>query len=195
MSDKITPPWTRPRRALAGDDHAGWRLDRFLAAALPDFSRSRLQQLLEEGAVSLGARTIKDANHRVKPGENYVVDRAADRAGHAARPGYSAGCRLRRQGPDRHQQAGGPGGASRRRQSRRHPGQCPDRPLRQRSTWPSAARRGPASCTGWTRTHPAFWSRPRPSAPWPAWPSNSPITPSSAPITPWCGAARASPAA
>jgi 23S rRNA pseudouridine1911/1915/1917 synthase len=61
------------RTALAGDDHAGWRLDRFLAAALPDFSRSRLQQLLEAGAVSLGARTIKDANHRVKSGEAYVV--------------------------------------------------------------------------------------------------------------------------
>src|SRR6201992_2991216 len=61
------------RTALAGDDHAGWRLDRFLAAALPDFSRSRLQQLLEEGAVSLGARTIKDANHRVEPAENYQV--------------------------------------------------------------------------------------------------------------------------
>ena len=61
------------RTALAGDDHAGWRLDRFLASALPDFSRSRLQQLLEAGAVSLGARTIKDANHRVKPGETYQV--------------------------------------------------------------------------------------------------------------------------
>ena len=35
------------RTALAEDAHAGWRLDRFLAAALPDFSRSRLQQLLE----------------------------------------------------------------------------------------------------------------------------------------------------
>src|ERR1700744_4734458 len=66
------------RGALAGDDHAGWRLDRFLAASLPDFSRSRLQQLLEDGAVSLDAPdqqkvTIKDANHRVKPGENYRV--------------------------------------------------------------------------------------------------------------------------
>src|SRR5215469_7051096 len=66
------------RTALAGGDHAGWRLDRFLAAALPDFSRSRLQQLLEEGAVSLGdhdrqQRTIRDANHRVKPGEAYLV--------------------------------------------------------------------------------------------------------------------------
>src|SRR3984885_6181096 len=61
------------REAHAGDDHAGWRLDRFLAATLPDFSRSRLQQLLEVGAVSLGARTIKDANHRVKPGDSFTV--------------------------------------------------------------------------------------------------------------------------
>src|SRR5450432_71836 len=67
------------RTAQAGDDHAGWRLDRFLAAALSDFSRSRLKQLLDAGAVSLGAPnqhqvTIKDANHRVKPGEDYTVD-------------------------------------------------------------------------------------------------------------------------
>jgi len=61
------------RAAQAGDEHAGWRLDRFLAASLPDFSRSRLQQLLEVGAVSLGARTIKDANHRVKPGDGFTV--------------------------------------------------------------------------------------------------------------------------
>ena len=61
------------RIALAGDEHAGWRLDRFLAAALPDFSRSRLKQLLDEEAVSLGARTIKDANHRVKPGDAFTV--------------------------------------------------------------------------------------------------------------------------
>jgi 23S rRNA pseudouridine1911/1915/1917 synthase len=60
-------------KALAGDDHAGWRLDRFLAAALPDFSRSRLQQLLEAGAVSLGSKTIGDGNHRVKPGEEYQL--------------------------------------------------------------------------------------------------------------------------
>ena len=38
------------RIALAGEDHAGWRLDRFLAAMLPDFSRSRLKQLLDADA-------------------------------------------------------------------------------------------------------------------------------------------------
>jgi 23S rRNA pseudouridine1911/1915/1917 synthase len=61
------------REVVADDGHAGWRLDRFLAAILPDFSRSRLQQLLEVGAVFFGDQTIKDANHRVKPGERYVV--------------------------------------------------------------------------------------------------------------------------
>src|SRR3954467_6221859 len=61
------------RTALAGDAHAGWRLDRFLAAALPDFSRSRLQQLLEAGGGLLGPKTIGDGNHRVKPGEDYEV--------------------------------------------------------------------------------------------------------------------------
>ncbi|HET7086685.1 MAG TPA: RluA family pseudouridine synthase [Rhizomicrobium sp.] len=59
--------------ALAGEAHAGWRLDRFLAAALPDFSRARLQQLLAAEAVSIDRRTIKDPNHRVKPGESYSV--------------------------------------------------------------------------------------------------------------------------
>jgi 23S rRNA pseudouridine1911/1915/1917 synthase len=72
MSDTENSSGDR-RTALAGNDHAGWRLDRFLASALPDFSRSRLQQLLEIGAVWLGGRTIKDANHRVKPGETYQV--------------------------------------------------------------------------------------------------------------------------
>lgn len=61
------------RIVLVGSDHAGWRLDRFLAALLPKFSRSRLRQLLEAEAVSLGGRTIKDPNHRVKPGERYAL--------------------------------------------------------------------------------------------------------------------------
>src|SRR5690349_20961643 len=54
------------RLAAADERHAGWRLDRFLAQALPEFSRARLQQLLGEGAVTLSGRTVKDANHRVK---------------------------------------------------------------------------------------------------------------------------------
>jgi 23S rRNA pseudouridine1911/1915/1917 synthase len=60
---------------------AGERLDRFLAGASSDMSRSRLRQLIDEGHVTLesdaanaGGRTIKDPNHRVKPGEHYKID-------------------------------------------------------------------------------------------------------------------------
>jgi 23S rRNA pseudouridine1911/1915/1917 synthase len=37
-------------------------------------SRSRLRQLIDAGAVTRGGETIRDANHRVKPGETYVLD-------------------------------------------------------------------------------------------------------------------------
>ncbi len=40
---------------------------------LTQFTRSRLQQLLAGGAVCLAGGTIKDANHRVKPGDIYEV--------------------------------------------------------------------------------------------------------------------------
>jgi len=61
---------------------AGERLDRLLAGSSPDLSRSRWRQLIDEGRVTLvetdGAprtgATIKDPNHRVKPGEHYRID-------------------------------------------------------------------------------------------------------------------------
>src|SRR5438552_3015061 len=59
--------------AKVGEDHAGWRLDRFLAAALSGLSRARIQQLIAEGAVAKAGATVRDANHRVKPGDDYAV--------------------------------------------------------------------------------------------------------------------------
>lgn len=73
MSDTKTSDET-PRRAVVGAEQAGWRLDRFLTTALGDISRSRLQQLIESGAVSHSRKTIRDGNFRVKPGEAYTVD-------------------------------------------------------------------------------------------------------------------------
>ncbi|MBS0469593.1 MAG: RluA family pseudouridine synthase [Proteobacteria bacterium] len=61
------------RRAVVDEAQAGWRLDRFLAAALSDISRSRIQQLLAGGAVLKARQAVKDANHRVKAGEAYTV--------------------------------------------------------------------------------------------------------------------------
>ena len=61
------------RRAAVAAERAGERLDRFLALALPDLSRSRLQALLAAGAVSRAGETIGDGNTRVKPGEVYEI--------------------------------------------------------------------------------------------------------------------------
>jgi 23S rRNA pseudouridine1911/1915/1917 synthase len=61
------------RRAEAGAEHAGLRLDRFLAAALPDLSRSRIQALLREGSVSRDGAKIGDGNLRVKPGDVFAL--------------------------------------------------------------------------------------------------------------------------
>ncbi|MBS0276469.1 MAG: RluA family pseudouridine synthase [Proteobacteria bacterium] len=61
------------RTATATETDAGQRLDRFLATALADLSRARIQQLIASGAVSKSGATIKDANNRVKPGDIFTV--------------------------------------------------------------------------------------------------------------------------
>jgi 23S rRNA pseudouridine1911/1915/1917 synthase len=60
-------------RIGVADGQAGERLDRFLAQALPDLSRSRLQQLIAKGGITREGQTIGDANTRVKPGETYEI--------------------------------------------------------------------------------------------------------------------------
>lgn len=56
------------------EEAAGLRLDRFLADALTDLSRSRIQALIKEGCVrSESGGTVSDASARVKPGACYSV--------------------------------------------------------------------------------------------------------------------------
>ena len=52
---------------------AGRRLDAYLAASLPELSRSRLQQLVIEGRVRDAAGPIAEPSRRVKPGETIEV--------------------------------------------------------------------------------------------------------------------------
>lgn len=54
-------------------EEAGQRLDRYLAARLPDLSRTRIQELIEEGCVRLRGARAKRA-HRVAPGETIEVE-------------------------------------------------------------------------------------------------------------------------
>jgi 23S rRNA pseudouridine1911/1915/1917 synthase len=57
---------------LVGPDAAGERLDRWLAARVPDLSRARLQALIADGAVRLDGRPAR-ASARVKPGQAVEV--------------------------------------------------------------------------------------------------------------------------
>ncbi len=54
-------------------EDAGARLDAFLADSLEDMSRSRAQQLIEEGLVTLEGAAVKK-NRRVSPGERYRAE-------------------------------------------------------------------------------------------------------------------------
>jgi 23S rRNA pseudouridine1911/1915/1917 synthase len=54
-------------------EQAGARVDRVLADALPQLSRSRLKALIEAGRLSAGGRTIAEPATRVKPGQRLVL--------------------------------------------------------------------------------------------------------------------------
>jgi 23S rRNA pseudouridine1911/1915/1917 synthase len=58
---------------VAGAEHANVRLDRFLALKLESLSRTRLKQLILAGEVQSSGRTIRDPEHRVKPGDRIEV--------------------------------------------------------------------------------------------------------------------------
>ena len=46
--------------------HAGWRLDRALAAAVPTLSRERLKALIRSGAVETGGQPVRDPSAKVR---------------------------------------------------------------------------------------------------------------------------------
>ncbi|MEZ5841902.1 MAG: RluA family pseudouridine synthase [Hyphomicrobiales bacterium] len=50
------------------------RLDAYLAARLPAFSRSRLKQLVVDGRVAIGGRKIVEAKYRVNEGEEIEIE-------------------------------------------------------------------------------------------------------------------------
>lgn len=63
----------RPLTLTVPDDTDGLRLDRFLAAVLPEHSRSRIQRLIKEGRVRIAEREGK-ANQAVRAGQQINVD-------------------------------------------------------------------------------------------------------------------------
>ena len=57
----------------AGRGDAGTRLDKFLADALPELSRTRLKALIQAGRLAAGRETIADPSYRVKPGQGFAL--------------------------------------------------------------------------------------------------------------------------
>jgi 23S rRNA pseudouridine1911/1915/1917 synthase len=53
--------------------HAGWRLDRALAAAVPTLSRERLKSLIRSGAVEAKGTTVRDPAIKVRGNESLRV--------------------------------------------------------------------------------------------------------------------------
>src|SRR5262249_20058340 len=58
---------------VAGDEGSA-RLDRVLAARLPELSRSRLKTLILAGSVTLGATAIRDPAYHVAKGDTIIID-------------------------------------------------------------------------------------------------------------------------
>jgi len=54
--------------------HAGWRLDRALAAAVPTLSRERLKALIRSGALARGESPIRDPATKVRGDEHFRLD-------------------------------------------------------------------------------------------------------------------------
>ncbi len=52
---------------------AGGRLDKTLAAHLPDISRARLQTLIGDGALSFGGAAVTDASRKAAPGDYRLI--------------------------------------------------------------------------------------------------------------------------
>lgn len=59
-------------------EETGQRLDKWLSARLPELSRTRVKQLVEQGQVALAGATIADASAKVKAGQDYAVLLPAD---------------------------------------------------------------------------------------------------------------------
>lgn len=68
--DTVTLPW----------ESAGQRLDQALAAALGQYSRSRLQAWIRAGRVSVDGASCTDVRHNIRGGESVVVLTEPDRA-------------------------------------------------------------------------------------------------------------------
>jgi len=70
----MTNDTSTQREIAIAETQNGERLDRTLAAAWPELSRSRIKALIEQGHLTLSGATIKDPSLRVKPGQVFRLE-------------------------------------------------------------------------------------------------------------------------
>ncbi len=73
MSDDEDDQVQELRRLAAPLEAAGERLDKWLSGALSDVSRTRVQALIEDGAVKLDGAAVTDVKHKVRAGAEYAI--------------------------------------------------------------------------------------------------------------------------
>lgn len=74
MNEEDLPDQADAVIVVADEAHAGQRLDRVLAEAIGDLSRSRLQSLIRSGAVLRGDEPVDDPKRKVTAGDCYTVN-------------------------------------------------------------------------------------------------------------------------
>ena len=82
----VTAKASEVRELIVSPEFHGQRLDRMLVAGVPEFSRSYLQQLLEDGAVSRGGVAQLKSAFKVKAGELWHIELRATPQSQAFKP-------------------------------------------------------------------------------------------------------------
>ena len=80
---EAAPEW---RESSIGAELHGLRLDKALTHVVPEFSRSYLQQLVDDGRASLDGRVVRTASHRVRAGERVRIELVPTQQSLAFRP-------------------------------------------------------------------------------------------------------------
>ena len=123
--------------------HAGWRLDRALADAVPTLSRERLKALIRSGAVEREGQAVRDPAIKVRGDERFDVAVPEPEPAHNRAAGHPADDRVRGRASAGRRQARRTGRPPGGRQSRRDVGQRAASPLRRAGCRASAGSPGP----------------------------------------------------
>ena len=86
LESGLSAPLDEVRELKVGPELHGERLDKMLATSVTEFSRSYLQQLLEDGAVTRLGLTCTKASLKVKAGEIWTIELRATPQSQAFKP-------------------------------------------------------------------------------------------------------------